>query len=275
MKKIVVPIDFTPASRNASEYAVALANLLGTEVQLLHVYTEPMPVGNVPEPALLATAAQEENAGRVDAEVDRLKNLYGITVSGGLATGFRSDAINDSVNETGADLLVMGMKAAHKSNLFGSTTLKMIRKSQKPVLIIPEKATFRPLKNIVLAIDFAEMVSSAGFEALFTLAKSFESSVRVLHVEEKGADMKAAEAAEKMQIGRVLSRLTYYYDRVECDDVDQGILDFVNNHPTDLLVMIAHQHSLFARLFNPVHTKVISFEIRIPLLVLKPQPLFQ
>jgi nucleotide-binding universal stress UspA family protein len=275
MKKIIVPIDFTPASQNASEYAMSLAKVLAAEVRLLHVYTEPMPVGNVPEPAMIATSVREETESRLEHEIDRLKSGYGPDVSGSLAIGFRGDAINETVKETDAGLVVMGMKESHKNKLFGSTTLKMIRKSPKPVLIVPEDARFRPLKNIVLAVDFSEMVSSAGFEMLFTLARNFDSSVRVLHVESKDAEMKASETAEKLQLGRVLSQLTYYYDSVESNDADQGILDFVNSHPTDLLVMIAHPHSLFERLFNTVHTTAISSAIKIPLLVLKAQQLYQ
>lgn len=275
MKKILVPIDFTPASRNASEYAASLAKNLEAEVQLLHVYTEPMPVGNVPDPVFAATSLREENRLRVGQEIDWLKQQCGIEVSGGSTAGYKGDTIKDTARETAADLLVMGAKPAHKNKILGSTTLKMIRKSPKPVLIVPEEARFRPLKNIVLAVDFSEMVGSAVLEPLFQLANAFGSSVRVLHVEEKGAEMKPSETAEKLHWGRVLSQLTYTYDRVEYDDVDEGILSFVNRHPTDLLVMVAHHHSIFERLSNPIHTRNISFEIQLPLLVLKAPSLFE
>ncbi|HEY1022209.1 MAG TPA: hypothetical protein VGE06_07835, partial [Flavisolibacter sp.] len=59
------------------------------------------------------------------------------------------------------------------------------------------------------------------------------------------------------------------YDQVEHDDVDKGILNFVNIHPTDLLAMIAHHHSILERWFNPIHTRSVSFASRLPLLVLK------
>ncbi|HEU4902323.1 MAG TPA: universal stress protein, partial [Flavisolibacter sp.] len=203
MKKLLVPIDFTPASRNASEYAVSLAKKLEAEVQLLHVYTEPMPVGNVPDPVFVATSLREENKLRVGQEMDWLKKQYSMEVHGGSLAGYRGDTIKDTANETAADLIVMGAKPAHKNKILGSTTLKMIRKSPKPVLVIPEDARFRPLKNIVLAVDFSEMVGSAVLEPLFQLADAFGSSVRVLHVEKKGADMKASETAEKLHWGRV------------------------------------------------------------------------
>ena len=50
MKKILVPTDFSPASRKAEEYAAALSIILGAEMQLLHVYRELMPATTGPEP---------------------------------------------------------------------------------------------------------------------------------------------------------------------------------------------------------------------------------
>ena len=277
MKKIIVPIDFTPSSRNASEYAISLAKAIGAEVHLLHVYMEPMPVGNIPDYRANAVAAlHTENIALVNKEIEWLKETYGVAVSGHTAAAaFKSDAINNAATTLNGDLLVMGVKSAHKNRVLGSTTLKMIRKSSKPVLLIPEEAKFRPLKKAVLAIDFREMISSAGMQAFFALVKQFNASVSVLHVQKTGEDMKASEVAEKLQMERVLSSISFQYESVRAKDVNEGILNFIDSHPTDLLVMIAHHHSVLERLFTPVHTGAISSEIKLPLLVLKVQPLFE
>jgi nucleotide-binding universal stress UspA family protein len=273
MKTILVPTDFTPAARNASEYAVLLARSVGAEIYLLHVYTEPMPVTVGPEPWSHTTSQlRVDNEKNINKEIERLKEQYGVAVNGSVVPGFKGDSINETANAIGADLVVMGVKAAHKKGFPGSTATKMVRKSSRPVLIVPEEHKFRSIKNAVLAIDFNEMVSSSDLSAFFQLMKAFDASVSVLHIVKKGADLEASEVSAKMQMGIVLSKITYSYDQVEDDDVDKGILDFTNNHPTDLLAMIAHHHSLIERLFNPIHTKAISVETRLPLLVLKTKP---
>lgn len=276
MKNILVPVDFTASSRNACEYAIAMAKLLNADVHLLHVYMEPLLVGNVPDyQANTVAVLRTEKAALVDKEIAFLRKKYGARVKGHLATGFRGNAINDAATQINADLIVMGIKSARKNRILGSTTLKMIRKSTRPLLLIPEKAAFHLPKNVVLAVDFTEMISRAGMQVFFTLAKQFDASVTVLHVQKIGEEMKGSEAAEKLQIERVLSAIHFHDDVIGANDVNEGILNYLDSHPTDLLVMIAHHHSVLERLFNSIHTGAISTEITLPLLVLKVQPLFE
>ena len=137
------------------------------------------------------------------------------------------------------------------------------------VLVIPEYFSFTPIKNIVLAVDFTEMVSGYSFKPLFQFIEQFDAVLRVLHVDPKNQEMKVSEVPEKLQLGLALSKASYIYERVEADDVEKGILSFMDNHPTDLLVMLAHHHNIFERITGDIHTDEISFEINIPLLILK------
>lgn len=269
MKTILVPTDFSAAARNASEYAARLAQSTGAGIYLLNVYMEPMPVTVGPEPwSQTIGQLREEDEKNINREIERLKKEYKLTVNGSVETGFKGNTINETLEAVGADLVVMGSKAADK-NFPGSTATRVLRKSSHPLLIVPEKSSFANVKNMVLAIDFNEMVSSSDLSVFFQLVKAFNASVRVLHIVKKGADLKASEISAKVQMGVVLSKITYTYDQVEYNNVDEGILNFANNHPTDMLVMIAHHHSLLERLFNPVHTKAISSVTGCPLLVLK------
>lgn len=270
MKTILVPTDFTPAAIAAGEYASLLAKSIGAELYLLHVYTEPMPVTVGPEPwSHTISQLRIDCEKNINREIGRLKDEYGITVDGRVVHGFKSDTINETADAVHADLVVMGVKAAPKKSFPGSTTTRMLRKSARPVLLIPEGARFTKIKNAVLAIDFTELVSSSDLAVFFQLIKAFDANVSVLHIVKKDADLKVSEVSAKMQLGVVLSKITYTYDQVEHDDVDKGILNFVNIHPTDLLAMIAHHHSILERWFNPIHTRSVSFASRLPLLVLK------
>lgn len=274
MKKILVPVDFSTSSHNASEYAMELGKALKADIHLLHVYAEPMPVGNVPDTGMIAADLQTENEINIRKEVETLVHKYGTAVNSDVVPGFKGDTIKDAASKLNADLIVMGVKSNRKNRILGSTTLKMIRKSDRPLLLIPEEARFRPLKHIVLAIDFTEMISSDGMQALFALVKQFDAAVSVLHVEQIGKEMKVEEVAEKLQMGRVLSGIDYQYEPIGANNVEEGILNFIDSHPADLLVMIAHHHSVLERLFNPIHTAAISTDVKLPLLVLKIQPLF-
>lgn len=269
MKKIVVPIDFSDASRNASEYAVSLAKYFDAEVELMHVYKELVPATVGPEPwTVMVSPAYARNEKLIREEADYLKKKYEVKIKAVIKKGFKSESISDEVKETDADLVVMG-KRAEGNKILGSTILKTIRKSTVPVLVIPEKVHFNIPKDLALAIDFEQTVNGSCLDVLYSLYKKFDSSLRVLHVEEIAGELKASEVPEKLKFGFVLSRFTYLYDRVEFNDIDNGIRRFVEQHPTDLLAIVAHHHNLLERSFGSIHSQYLSFELKCPLLVLK------
>ena len=64
-------------------------------------------------------------------------------------------------------------------------------------------------------------------------------------------------------------KVSFLYEEVENDDVDNGIQEFVESHPADLLVMIAHQHTMIERMMEEDFVKEMAYKTRLPLLVLE------
>jgi nucleotide-binding universal stress UspA family protein len=269
MKKILVTTDFSNASRNAAEYAIPFAKKLGVQVQLLHVYHEHIPAAIMPVETRVIEESEVDIANErlLAKEIEYLNGKFSIEVNGDLKTGARSDTIHTVAEEMNAGLIIMGMAAGDTSGI-GSTILKTIRKTEIPVLIIPEYFSFTSIKNIVLAVDFNEMTTRQSFEPLLEIVNNFDASLRVLHVEKAGQEMKSSEVPEKLQLAESLASFTYIYDRVENDNADLAIENYVQNYSTDMLVLLAHHHNIFERLFGVVHTKKLSHEVRVPLLVL-------
>ena len=261
MKKILVPIDFSPASRQASEYAAALARQLSAEIRLLHVFHEASAVidGMVSSDAT-GTDLMEENEILVKREIDFLKERYAVEVSGYARIGFRIDRIRDMAKEMQADLIVMGA---------GDTTLSTIRKVTIPVLIIPEGVSFVPIKHIVLAADFNEISNVSCFDSLLRLMDKLDAMLQVLHVKRYMKDRPDVEEPGKAQLRTILSKITFWYEEIEADSVEEGIEDFVESHPAELLVMIAHTHNVFERIFGGTHTSSMTYQNKLPLLVLE------
>ena len=79
MKKILVPIDFSPASHNASEYAASLAKAFDAEIYLLHVFTEPVPASEAPMAwMIIGSELQDANDALVNEEINILKKKYSV-----------------------------------------------------------------------------------------------------------------------------------------------------------------------------------------------------
>lgn len=272
MKNILVPVDFSAVSKNTEDYAVALAKVFGAQIHLLHVYRDIMPATVGPEPwSITMSEKRVDNEKLINKELEYLKTKYGIEVKAEVETGNKAKVINATAKKVEASLIVMGVHGGKRYRILGSTVLNTIRKTKRPVLIIPEGVKFVPIKNIVLAVDFAEMLQGSSFEILLDICKKFDTSIRVLHMEHPDADFKVSEVAEKIQLGLALSHFNYQYDKAEGYNVEEAISGYINRHPVDLLVLMAHHHTIYERVFETIHTREISLKIKQPLLVLKHQ----
>ena len=136
MKKILVAVDFSEASRKAMDYAAALASSFNTGLVLVHAFYMPAPVGDAPGYIPLSlTEVQEENEAFLQRELEYLASNFRIRADGYVRMGTATGVIRELAKEIGADLLVMGMKGAgHSISLFGSTVVSAIRKLKMPLL---------------------------------------------------------------------------------------------------------------------------------------------
>ena len=260
MKKILVPIDFSPASRKASEYAATLAKQLSAEIRLLYVFHETSAVIEGPVDSDAAGAdLMDENEILVKKEISFLRENYAVEISGYARIGFKTAKIRDMADEMEADLIVMGA---------GETTLSTIRKVNIPVLIIPEEASLAPVKHIVFAADFNEISNISCFDPLLTLMDKLDAMLQVLHVK-RYMNETDIEDPGKEQLRSVFSKVTFWYEEIEADSVEEGIEDFTESHPAELLVMVARTHNVFERAFGSVHTSSMIYKTKLPLLVLQ------
>ncbi|HMU09790.1 MAG TPA: universal stress protein [Ferruginibacter sp.] len=270
MKNILVAVDFSEASRKATDYAAALAKSFNTGLFLIHAYYIPMPVGDAPGYIPLSmTEVQEENEAFMQREIEYLASKYDIRADGYVRIGTTAGVVKELAAEIHAGLLVMGMKGAGSSTgIFGSTVIAAIRKTGVPLVIVPEEAEFSFIKHISFAADFKESRKVQRFAVLEEIAGHFNADVQVLHVQRNEAHMPAGEVAGKIGTEIAFDRVKHSFYTLVDEDVERGIADFISTHPTDLLVMVAHHHNIFERLFGKEHTKLIAYKTKVPLLVL-------
>ncbi len=297
MKNILVPIDFSKAASNACIYAIDLAKTINANVTLFHVYHIPIPPsGEVPvmimspeELALNAEAALEK-------EVLNLKETTGFAVAYLAVLGVAVDDICEKTNEM--DLIVMGIQGAGKikETLVGSIVTSTIRKSKKPVLIIPENARFQSPLRIVLACDYKPGMDLHGLDMLLDIMKNFDSEVFIINVKQKkdivhfetdrmvkleshlsiykvdahepheNVPLQVVELREKLE--NKLSDVEHYYYNPEKKNVVEAINDFVGEKQADMVAIIPHHYKLLEGLFHKSLSKMLAFHTHIPLLSL-------
>jgi nucleotide-binding universal stress UspA family protein len=169
---ILCPVDFSEQSREALLWASAIAERRGGQLTVLSVV----------EPLLVQAARIRLGIDLVKAEVEpelrqfveatlpgRARQASRVTVE--VTAGDPPDAILAAARTHKAGLVVMGTNGLGgvKKLLLGSTTEKVLRRTETPVLVVPAGAVGAPaaeqpavqLKKILLATDFHESAMSA------------------------------------------------------------------------------------------------------------------
>lgn len=271
MKNILVPTDFSAASHNAAKYAVSLARSFDANLILVNVVTPSIIVNDSLLAPVMITQAEiiEGNRKLMEKEIATLSKEY-INLNGFVEEGYALDLIPKWVDEKKADLTVMGMKGKGKSSsVFGSTTIALIQRCSFPIFVIPEKAVFHPIENITFASDFNATIDSIRYTLLFEISEKFNPVINILHVQKKQSDLKSDEMLGKMKTTIAFSTHKHQFHTITENKVEEGINKFIEQNHTDVLAMVAHKHSLFERMFGKVHTKTMSYQTEIPLLVLQ------
>src|SRR5689334_18038645 len=102
IERILVPVDFSPSSDAALDYALAVADATGAEVELLHVWTPSTP--NAPR----SIFADTPEGAALERRLSAAESSRARRVSGRLEVGEPSSVILSILEQERFDLVVMG-----------------------------------------------------------------------------------------------------------------------------------------------------------------------
>jgi len=188
-KRILVPVDFSEASKKAITYGLTLADQFNSKLILAHI---------VPESSALAYAFPTETFDMEKEQVEKAQSAIKDLVPPEYAarqhiqeivrTGNIEAELLAIVENEGADLVVMGTHGRRRLGrwFLGSVTEHMLRKVPVPVLTVSHVDTEKhqvgmvSLKRILYATDLSEY-SNAGLKYAVEIARAAGSSLSVMH----------------------------------------------------------------------------------------------
>ncbi len=273
MKTLLLPVDFSQASDNATRYAVELSKFMRARLVLLHVFYIPVVAADaaivVPASGDMEKYAMQrlkEIREVILQQKDYIPDVECVCVS-----GFAVEEIGRYAGTCKADLIVMGMQGAGAlaEKFIGSVTTSVLRTSSCPVMVIDREVSFKPLEKIVLACDYKRIPKSRLWP-LKDLARLFDAHVFILHVVDEALreEIDLDVALQDLQIDDSFRQLDYSLHFVTARDVVEGINKYVDRMGIDLVVMIPRKTSLLERLFTEPDTKRMAFHTHVPLLTL-------
>ncbi len=274
MKKILIPCDFSDASESALNYGVELAKYLSADLVLLHV--DQIPVMG-PELSLSAVSLQDLKQDSLDAlknlaDKIRLTTGFNAAIDYFSETGNTPQVIKEQVEKLGTDLVVMGV-SGHGSKfmqtLIGSASVDVARKIGVPLIIVPPQATFRKIQSIAYACSFDEQLESgAALIKVKYLATLFAAKLYVLHIVPQGHQMSPQETSIGNFVERSLENADHRTFVITESNTGQALLNFVEQHQADLIIIEPKQHNVFHKLFSGSTTSQLVFNSPVPVLTI-------
>jgi universal stress protein A len=149
IKRILVPVDYSPSSRTALRFATEIGHRFGASLDVVHVWDRPSYVSDVvmSRTDLLSTKSLivliEENARRDLAQFLASAELpAGTAFISRLAAGDPASALLHELKAGMYDLVVIGThgRTGLSHILLGSVAEKLVRLSPVPVLTVPDEA---------------------------------------------------------------------------------------------------------------------------------------
>ncbi len=271
MKKILVPLDFSNHGDSALPYAIDLAIRKGLQLQLAHIYDEPMlapSVGTATSDVIAISKSKEQLAEQSLSRLSQTATHYGLqdeqyecVVHGGNVPEEIEKLADDSVWIT-----VMGTQGRTGliGRLFGSVTSHMILHSKSPVLAIPKAAKYRPIKRILYATDLMHDETSI-YNQVVSFAQLMGASLVFLYVNDDGH----GQDIHRERLDAFIAETDYEListATILAKDILLGITDYVKHNEIDIISMTTHSNSVFNRLFHKSLTRQMALHTSVPLL---------
>ena len=141
IKRILIPVDFSPSSLEALDFAVALAQPFKAELLLLSVIEPVLYVvpdyGGAQSSALAESMNQQRQSAQIElVRLERACRKRGLKVRTLLQIGAPARLIVDTAAKTKADLIVMAThgRTGVSRLLMGSVAERVVRTASCPVL---------------------------------------------------------------------------------------------------------------------------------------------
>lgn len=276
---IVCPIDFSEPSRSALVYAAAIADHVGAHLTVVAVVD-----------ALLAEAAAAAGVAPSLADETRCElkrfcdDVFAHRESGAadvdyqVATGKPADEILRVARDLKASLVVMSSRgrSGFRKLFFGSTTERVLREANAPVLITPESpvsATSLPdiarhVNRVLAPVDLTA-VSRQQIAVAHQIANALSIPLLVTHVMEPvfvpvsvRLAMRGVEDTRKTQAQEQLATLVGAIDPkaeliVLTGDPSDEIVELSNARRASLIVMGLHSSGLLGPRMGSVTYRVL------------------
>lgn len=287
MKTILLPTDFSLASKNAARYAMHLAKEMRANLKLCNAVMVPIEVplaAHVSVPLVAIETMEQDADQKLKRAAEKMREIehletaddeYHPLITYGAGIGPVADVVTSFTTDHDISLVVMGMRGNGGLSRFllGSSSRAMVEAATFPVLFVPFNVEFRKLTKIGFATDLSRE-DIAVIHVLAGFARIFNAEILLVHISNQAP---GSQTSSKKRIETFLNEITnnvnyhkIYYQHVLDETIDDGLEWLSKYENIQMLAMVHRKQSVLYRLFKGSRTQRVRRKIDIPLLVFPP-----
>ncbi|WEK35143.1 MAG: universal stress protein [Candidatus Pseudobacter hemicellulosilyticus] len=274
MKKFLVPTDFSDTSKNAARFAVqAVASVEDATIILYNVHDK-IAVGS---DGSLLTETEDDRVTILNQALQNLKaelsalapsvNIQFVAEVGSSLV----ENIERYVRHHGINLVIMGITGATRLEqiFMGSNTLNLVNQGICPVLIVPPDATYRQIKNVVLASDFKTVSTSTPVAPIKAVLNIFQPALHIVNVDDEHyVEVTDEYKAERNKLETMFKEFHPEFYFIRQFDFHEAISQFTLDKNIDLIIIIPRKNSFISSLFKTSYTKKLAYHSTVPIVAI-------
>ncbi len=277
MKNIIIPVDFSLASRNAFFYGIQLANELNKNLHLVHVIDnvrmnpELQPYGGINTNLPDVEGIEKEAKAlfkRFMSDADNQFHQRPTTRVAIKAGGFPDILINLSKDELAYAVLMPGKDTdGHYKKMLAGAGGKVLENAGCPVWILPPEPKFNLAKDIVYVTRMKENDLHA-IRQLSRIASLHGASIHVLYLVDTKEKISEIEGAGLQELAREKTGYNniLYHARVN-KNLIQGINDFAGEVKAGLVSIMQEERNFIQEIFTSSESKELVLETDLPVVI--------
>lgn len=262
MIRILVPVDFSEASKNALLYAILLFKDSPLAVTVLHIFgakSTAFVMKNVDD---IFERTAHENMEEFLSDIQ--EEFPDVVFNTEITKNYAIDTIVEMGDSGRYDYVIMGTKGTSglKEVFMGSVAGGVVSKTKAPVIVVPKGYEFKSLTQLILAVGDDRFSDPEVIAPLRKLLATHGSKLNLLHIAiNEPPQIDDALAA----IDDLNPAVTYVFGT---GDTTNDLHDYMQTDDSDMLCLIRTKKEFFERLLNESVTLKSTFNCKVPLLIL-------
>ncbi|WP_139856514.1 universal stress protein [Aequorivita sinensis] len=274
MKNILLPTDFSKNSKNAIEYSL---KLFEEETVTFHILNSQKPTGYITADVLYGAAGDSVYDGILNDNKKELEKLIRHCESQSENENFTFvpkidfdnivDAVNQAVSLNNIELIIMGTNGATGAEevVFGSNTLKLIRKANCPVLAIPEGYVYNKIESVLLSVNYQYELKTDALGVILDIVRKHDSTLKILEIEENNVEANSLKG-NYIDLFKGINIERFCIKNIPSAVAIDAFTQLI---PVQLHAMFVERKSLLDRFIFGSETSKISYSSKVPLLIFR------